>query len=87
MRNRIPSCSNSALIRNYLFILICRFILFFQVSEVQREFQECSHNISTKLYEDIQKLEEGRFSRDTNDLAEELIREDTEVDSLDPLKV
>merc|ERR1712051_378802 len=57
-----------------------------EVSEVQREFQECSHNISTKLYEDIQKLEEGRFSRDTNDLAEELIREDSEVDSLDPLK-
>ena len=64
-----------------------RYLVFFQVSEVQREFQECSHNISTKLYEDIQKLEEGRFSRDTNDLAEELIREDTEVDSLDPLKV
>ena len=71
---------DSSLLHRYLF-------LFFQVSEVQREFQECSHNISTKLYEDIQKLEEGRFSRDTNDLAEELIREDSEMDSLDPLKV
>lgn len=57
-----------------------------EVSEVQTEFQECSHNISTKLYDDIQRLEEGRFSRDTNDLAEELIREDSGDDSLDPLK-
>ena len=69
---------------HHYYIDIC---FVFQVSEVQREFQECSHNISTKLYEDIQKFEEGRFSRDTNDLAEELIREDSEVDSLDPLKV
>lgn len=61
--------------------------LLFQVSEVQTEFQECSHNISTKLYDDIQRLEEGRFSRDTNDLAEELNREDSGDDSLDPLKV
>jgi len=57
-----------------------------EVSDVQTEFQECSHNISTKLYDDIQRLEEGRFSRDTNDLAEELIREDSGDDSLDPLK-
>jgi len=57
-----------------------------EVSEVQTEFQECSHNISTKLYDDIQSLEEGRFSRDTNDLAEELNREDSGDDSLDPLK-
>jgi len=58
-----------------------------QVSDVQTEFQECSHNISSKLYADVQKLEERRFSRDTNDLAAELVREDdSEADSLDPLK-
>jgi len=57
-----------------------------EVSETQQDFQECSHNISTKLYNDIQTLEEGRFSRDTNDLATELIREDSGDDSLDPLK-
>jgi len=57
-----------------------------EVSEVQSGFQQCSHNISTKLYEDIQNLEDGRFSRDTNDLGEELLREDSGDDSLDPLK-
>lgn len=54
-----------------------------QISEVQQDFQQCSHEKSLKLYEDIQKLQEGRFSRDTNDLASELSREDA---SLDPLK-
>jgi len=59
-----------------------------QVSNVQTDFQECSHNISSKLYLDVQTLEERRFSRDTNDLASELVREDddSEIDSLDPLK-
>ena len=56
------------------------------MSDVQREFQDCSHNKSLKLYEDIQVLEEGRFSRDTNDLDAELNLEDSEKASLDPVK-
>lgn len=54
------------------------------MSDVQRDFQECSHNKSLKLYEDIQRLQEGRFSRNTNDLDSELIREDREA-TLDPI--
>ena len=53
---------------------------------MQKDFQDCSHQQSLSLYETIQNLEEGRFSRDTNDLAGELAREDSEAASLDPLK-
>ena len=61
-------------------------IIILQVSQVQKDFQDCSHQQSLSLYETIQNLEEGRFSRDTNDLAGELAREDSEAASLDPLK-
>ena len=58
----------------------------FQVSQVQKDFQDCSHNQSLSLYETLQSLEEGRFSRETNELNGELAREDSEPASLDPLK-
>jgi len=57
-----------------------------QVSEVQKQFQDCSHDKSLKLYDEIELLKEGRFSRDTNDLEDELNREDSETASLDPMK-
>ena len=58
----------------------------FQVSQVQKDFQDCSHQQSISLYEAISNLEEGRFSRDTNEINGELAREDSEPASLDPLK-
>jgi len=57
-----------------------------EVSQVQKDFQDCSHNQSLSLYETLQSLEEGRFSRETNELNGELAREDSEPASLDPLK-
>jgi hypothetical protein len=58
----------------------------FQINDVQIEFQECSHNKSMKVYETIQEMQEGRYSRETNDLAEEIQREDRREATLDPIK-
>lgn len=60
---------------------------FFQVGEVQQDFQKCSHNKSLQIYEEIQRLQEGRNSRDTNDIANELARpKDAPLDPLKDLK-
>ena len=52
---------------------------------VQEDFQKCSQNKSIALYESIQKLQEARYERDTNDLDSEFNQEESE-DDLDPLK-
>ena len=67
--------------------IIFFFYGFFQVADVQREFSSCSHELSLKLYEEIQTLQEKRYARDTNDLESELEIEDNESEpTLDPIK-
>ena len=67
--------------------IILIFFLDFQVADVQREFSSCSHELSLKLYEEIQTLQEKRYARDTNDLESELEIEDNESEpTLDPIK-
>ena len=58
------------------------------MADVQREFSSCSHELSLKLYEEIQTLQEKRYARDTNDLESELEIEDNELSdpTLDPIK-
>lgn len=57
-----------------------------EVADVQRDFSSCSHELSVKLYEEIQTLQEKRYARATNDLESELELEDSEVPALDPIK-
>ena len=52
----------------------------FQASKVQSDFQKCSHNLSQKVWADLQTLEEqkqdekGIQERETNDVNEEEAR-------------
>ena len=51
--------SNKSLLSYYINFAIRGTCSIGEVSKVQRELQECSHNVSLKLFHEIQSLNEG----------------------------
>ena len=69
-------------------IILSIFIFFFQVSNAQTDFSDCSHKLSLSLYNNVQNLTDIRNERSANDLDSELELEDQEQvnPTLDPIK-